>query len=216
MYWQDPESREQEFQVPDDVVDLVFRLRGKSIDIDHAYSLSRALQERLGSELCARIGVHGIRLAGSGNGWQAPAGADAEIPLPRRARLAIRLRREDCEAVAEMSNRRLDMGAQSIEVGECTVRKLSSLDTLHARAVCCRPDQSEEEFLQQAAAELETMGIAVSRMLCGMSGSVRTADGELFTRALLVADLKPAQSVTLQQRGIGGERLLGAVHEPRE
>jgi hypothetical protein len=64
-------------------------------------------------------------------------------------------------------------------------------------------------------------------MLCGMSGSVRTADGELFTRALLVADLKPAQSVTLQQRGIGGERLLGcglfvphkgidAVHEPRE
>ena len=227
MYWRDPENPQQEYQVPDDVVDLVFRLRGKSIDIDHAYSLSCALQELLGAELCARIGVHGIRLAGSGNGWQAPTGADAEIPLPRRARLAIRVRREDSETVARLSTRRLDLGTQSIEVGECTLRKLSSLDTLHARAVCCRPDQTEADFLQQAAEEMETMGIKVSRMLCGMSGSVRTADGELFTRALLVADLKPAQSVVLQQRGIGGERLLGcglfvphkgidAVHEPRE
>lgn len=227
MYWRDPENREAEYQVPDDVVDLVFRLRGTSIDIDHAYPLSRALRELLGAEICARIGVHGIRLAGSGNGWQAPAGADAEIPLARRARLAIRVKREDCEAVAEMSNRRLDMGVQSLELGECAVRKLSILDTLHARAVCCRPEQAEADFLREAAAEMETMGISVTRMLCGMSGSIRTADGELFTRALLVADLLPAQSVTLQQRGIGGQRLLGcglfvphkgidAVHESRE
>lgn len=227
MYWREAENREQEYRVPDDVVDLVFRLRGERIDIDHAYALSRALRQRLGDELCTRLGVHGIRLAGSGNGWQLPAESDAELPLARRARLVIRVGRDDSERVAGIANRRLQVGEQPLEVGDCTPRLLSSMDTLHARAVGCRRGQSEDEFLREAAAELEAMGIEVSRMMCGKSGSIRTADGPLLTRALLIADLQPAQSVLLQQRGIGGDRLLGcglfvphkgidAVHQPRE
>jgi hypothetical protein len=53
------------------------------------------------------------------------------------------------------------------------------------------------------------MGIEVSRMLCGRAGEIRVGADSLFTRALLVADLKPEESVRLQQRGIGGDRLLG-------
>jgi len=227
MYWRDPESGEEEFQVPDDVVDLVFRLRGKTIDIDHAFALSRALLQQLGADLCSRIGVHGIGLAASGNGWQAPSGDDAELPLARRARLAIRVRREDSEAVTRMTDSRLELGAHAVEIGACTERPLSSLDTLYARAVQCRAEQTEDDFLREVADELGAMGIPVNRMLCGKSGRIRTGDGTIFTRALLIADLRPAQSVRLQQRGIGREHLLGcglfvphkgidAVHQARE
>jgi len=94
-------------------------------------------------------------------------------------------------------------------VGACSTRKLSSLANLHARAVCCDRQQSEPEFLAQTAAALQDLGIDVARMICGRSGEIRTRDGTLFTRALLVADLKPEESVRLQQRGLGEHRLLG-------
>jgi CRISPR-associated protein Cas6 len=209
MFWREEKRREQPFRVPDDVFDLVFRLRGKSIDIDHAHALARALGEHLDAETCSRIGVHGISMASSGNGWNRPEALDAELPLSRRARLVIRVPRELGDEVRRISHCRLRLGRQQLDVGESSVRPLSSLGTVHARAVSCDRDQPEDDFMQQVAAELETMGIEVSRMLCGRAGEIRVGADSLFTRALLVADLKPEESVRLQQRGIGGDRLLG-------
>ena len=209
MFWREEKQPESEFRVPDDIYDLVFRLRGEYLDVDHAYALSQALRDNLSDETCACIGVHGVRMASSGNGWNCPDAPDAEIPLSRRARLVIRVHRDQADEVASISQRRLSLGRQSIEVGVSSVRPLSSIGTLFARAVYCERGISEDDFLQQAADELKEMDIDVSRMLCGKAGEIRIANGSLFTRALLVTDLKPAESVRLQQLGIGGERMLG-------
>jgi hypothetical protein len=56
---------------------------------------------------------------------------------------------------------------------------------------------------------MQQLGIDVARMICGRSGAIRTDDGPVFTRALMVADLKPEEAVLLQQHGIGDRRLLG-------
>ena len=53
------------------------------------------------------------------------------------------------------------------------------------------------------------MGIEVSKMICGKSGMIRTDEGNIFTRALMIADLQADESVRLQQHGIGDARLLG-------
>ena len=209
MFWHEDKRPEQPFQVPDDVFDLVFRLSGKSIDIDHAHALAEALRELLGEETCSRIGVHGIGLASSGNGWNRPEEIDAELPLSQRARLVIRVPRELGDEVTRISNRRLSLGRQQVEVGDSAIRPLSSLGTLYARAISCDREQPEGDFLQQVAAELQATGIEVSRMLCGRCGEIRIGRDRLFTRALLVADLKPGESVRLQQQGVGGDRLLG-------
>lgn len=209
MFWREDNRREEPFRVPDDVFDLVFRLRGKSVDNDHAHALAEALRAHLGEETCSRIGVHGISMASSGNGWNRPEELDAELPLSRRARLVIRVPRDLGDEVARISHCSLGLGRRQVEVGESSIRPLSTLGTVHARAVSCDREQSEDDFLQQVAAELKAMGIEVSRMLCGKAGEIRAARGSLFTRALLVADLKPEESVRLQQRGVGGDRLLG-------
>lgn len=209
MFWREDKGRQQPFRVPDDVFDLVFRLRGKSIDIDHADALARALREHLDEQTCSRIGVHGISMASSGNGWNRPEELDAELPLSRRARLVIRVPRDLENEVMRISHCRLSLGRQQVEVGESSIRPLSSLGTVHARAISCDRQQSEDDFLQQVAGELKALGIEVSRMLCGKAGEIRTGRDSLFTRALLVADLKPEESVRLQQRGIGGDRLFG-------
>jgi len=209
MFWREDKNRKGEYRVPDDVFDLVFKLRGESLDIDHAHALSKALQQHLNEDTCARIGVHGISMAGSGNGWNRPEQIDAELPLSRRARLVIRVRRDDSDAVTQISNQTLQVGSQAVDIGTSLIRKLSSMSTMYARAVCCDREQSEDDFLQGAADRLVAMGINVSKMICGKSGAIRVGDEIIFTRALLVADLKPEESVRLQQQGLGEERLLG-------
>ena len=209
MFWSEDNESEEEFQVSDDVFDLVFKLRGSNLDIDHAFALSEALQSHLKSDTCNKIGVHGVRMAGSGNGWSRPEQSDAMLPLSRRARLAIRVHRDDSDEVARITNQTLEIGSQEVAIGESTKRKLSTLGTLHARAVCCDRDQSEADFLVEIADLLKTMNIEVSKMICGRSGMIRTADGPIFTRALMIADLEPKESVTLQQQGLGEGRMLG-------
>ena len=209
MFWREDNESEKEFQVPDDVFDLLFRLRGTSLEIDHAYALAEALQSHLDADTCAKIGVHGVRMAGSGNGWNRPEQIDAMLPLPRRARLVIRVHRDDSDEVTRITNKTLQIGSQQLAVGESSVRKLSTISTLFARAVCCDRDQSEDEFLAWVAEMLDAMNIKVSKMICGKTGEIRTAGETIFTRALLVADLDAEESVTLQQLGIGEDQMLG-------
>ena len=209
MFWREDSESEKEYQVPDDVFDLVFKLRGTNLDIDHAFALSEALRSYFKSDTCNKIGVHGVRMAGSGNGWNRPEQSDAMLPLSRRARLAIRVHRDDSDEIARITNQTLRIGSQEVAIGESTKRKLSTLGTLHARAVCCDRDQSEAEFLAEIADLLKAMNIEVSKMICGRSGTIRTADGPIFTRALMIADLEPEESVTLQQQGLGEGRMLG-------
>ena len=209
LFWREPEAPETAFKVPDDVFDLLFKLRGKRLEIDHAFALAEALQSRLAPETCTRIGVHGVHMAGSGNGWNRPEQADTAMPLSRRARLVIRLHRDDHDEVVGICNQTLQLGMQQLQIGESSMRKLSSLSSLHARAVRCDREQSEPEFLAQSAAALQQLNIDVERMICGRSGDIRTADGPLFTRALMIADLSPDESIRLQQQGLGEGRLLG-------
>jgi len=209
LYWREADEPETRFEVPDEIFDLVFRLRGSKLEIDHAYQLAEALRAQLKAETFARIGVHGVRMAGSGNGWNRPQQTDTEMPLSRRARLAIRLHRKDYDELAGLSEQVLQLGQQQLEVGDSTIRQLSTMASLHARAICCDPDQPEPDFLAQVATELRELGIVVTRMICGRSGQIRSEQGSLFTRALLVADLKPEESVCLQQRGLGDAQRLG-------
>lgn len=209
LYWREADESKAEFKVSDEVCDLAFAVRGERLDIDHAFALAEALQLHLDTAVCERIGVHGVHLAGSGNGWNRPEQSDADIPLSRRARLVIRAHRDDYDALAAICEQTLHLGSQQLRVGDCSTRKLSSLSSLYARAVCCEREQSEQEFLAHTAAALQRLDIDVARMICGRSGEIRTAEGSLFTRALLVADLKPEESVRLQQQGLGDNRLLG-------
>ena len=227
LFWRDEEETEAQFEVPDDIVDLSFRLEGSRLQIDHAGALAEALEEMLGASTCARIGVHGVHMASSGNGWNRPEPPDTEMPLSRRARLVIRCHRDDHDQVSDIRGKTLRLGGHTIRVGEFSERKLSLLGDLHARAICCDPEQSEPDFLARVAAELKQIDIVVARMICGRSGSVRTGSSTLFTRALLIAGLKPEESVRLQRQGLGEGRLLGcglfvphkgidAVYTPQE
>ena len=206
MFWQDEAEPEDKPGVPDDIFDLVFKIRGTSLVSDHAFALSTALQDFFDAGLCERIGVHQIRMAESGNGWTRPR---ASMVLSRRARLAIRATRQDYEQLQTLVNQTLQLEQDSIEIGDSSVRKLLVPDALFAHAVVCDEKQSEQDFLGQVAQTLDALGIRARKMMCGTSGLIHTSTTDIFTRSLMVANLKPEESIALQRHGSGEHQLLG-------
>lgn len=211
MYWDDENRRAAPYVPPDDIVDMAFAISCRCLPLDHAYALSRALRQVLpwlGEDPGA--GVHLIHGAESGNGWYRPQDTENELLyLSRRTRLTLRLPKGRLEAARALEGRTLDLDGHALAVGSGTVRPLSTLPTLFARYVVARADQNEEQFLQDAMAWLKTLEVPVRKMLPGRSHPIRTPDGELFTRSLMVAELEPEHSVRLQQHGIGPGRAIG-------
>ena len=79
MYWQE-ESDQDHYEVPEDVMDLLFSIRCPTLPVDHAWSLSEQVRQVLpwfGEEPAA--GLHVIHGAESGNGWERPEGAVREV-----------------------------------------------------------------------------------------------------------------------------------------
>ena len=69
--------------------------------------------------------------------------------------------------------------------------------------------RDDAAFLQAALRELQVFGVRPKKMLCGMEKVIATPERPVHTRSLMLASLTQAESVTLQQRGLGPRRLLG-------
>jgi CRISPR-associated protein Cas6 len=211
MFWNDEQEKKPEFVIPDDVVDLAFRVGCPTLPLDHAHALSRALLDVLPwLEDEEHAGVHLIHGAASGNGWYRPEDVTNEVlHLSRRTRMRLRVPRHRLDEARGLSGRRFDIDGHPLEVGDSEVFLLSSLSTLFARYVITGADTDEQAFLEEAARGLRDIGVDCRKMLGGISHTLQFPDGPVHTRSLMVADLEPEQSVRLQQVGLGAGRHIG-------
>lgn len=208
MYWQ--ETSHDTRTVRDDVLDVAFAITCRTLPVDHAWALSRAVLAVLpwlADE--AGAGVHTIHVAESGNGWMRPVGSDALLYLSRRTRLTLRVPRRRLEEARRLSGSTLDIGGHALVVGEGAERALATNPAVFARYVVTEGSVDENAFLAQALAALRTLGVRPRKMLCGIEHVIQTPGAPLRTRSLMVADLSPEESVTLQAEGLGPQRTLG-------
>lgn len=211
MFWnEDPQP--QQTPLPERVLDVLFAIECRRIPVDHAHLLS--------GTLCAAhpwlsetpgIGLHSIHGAGSQNGWERPGhGTDSWLHLSRRTRLRIRAPREQLERLLrELPDTRLDLAGEALRIGAGHTRPLSRETTLFARHVVSDPNQDENAFLMAAADALGALDIRIRKALSGRATLLSRPEGALHTRSLLLAGLKPDESIRLQEHGLGPEPLLG-------
>jgi len=209
MYWQEEDDANESYTVPDDVFDVAFKLSGSQIAVDHAQSLADAVCANLASNTHSEIGIHQVRVAESGNGWERPGAGSEMLQLSRRTKLVLRVHQNVYEDVMLLCGSELEIDGQRLKVGAGSVRKLSMITTLFSHGIACDDSQTETEFLADMASELNRMKITVKKMICGTTNLIRTETGSLLTRSLMVADLTPEESILLQRQGIGSHRLLG-------
>lgn len=211
MFWQDEEETPA-ITIPDDVVDVLFTLQCRSIPVDHAHVLSQALLAAVPWLADADAGIHTIHVAGSQNGWERPShGVDQQLLLSRRTKLSIRVPEARVAALkTALEGQTLEVGGAELGIGAGKPKPLGKTATLFARYVAGPEGLDEEAFLHWAAERLrEQLDIRVRKALCGKQTPLATPDGALPTRSLMLADLKPDESLRLQQHGLGPYRLMG-------
>ena len=210
MFWNEKDS-EKPYQVPDDVVDLHFRINCKCLPLEHARQLSVAIHEVLpwiADEMFA--GVHLIHGPESGNGWQRSDITTNELLyLSKRIRMALRMPKHRIEDAQQLSGNTLHIDDYEIEVGVATVKPLSMQGTIFSRYVVSHENETEEQFLQRTYDEIKSLNINVNKLLCGKTHRMQGREQELFTRSVMLAELKPQDSVKIQQYGLGAGRTEG-------
>lgn len=211
MFWNEDKDETVEYEVPDDIVDLSFKLIGRNLPLDHAHALSQEIQAVLPwitEEDDA--GIHLIHVAESGNGWFRPEDVENEVlHLSRRTRMSLRLpkhRLEDAEALLSAT---LNIAGHELQFREPKVKPFSTVSSQFSRYIMTDPNHSEEEFLQAVADQIEALGIKVKKLMAGKSNAFQTPEGPVHTRSAMIADLDPEQAVLLQQKGIGEGRKMG-------
>ena len=150
MVWLE-DTTEKTYVVPDDVVDLAFRIDCRSVPLEHAHTLSTAIIDVLPwltEEQAA--GIHQIHGAASGNGWLRPEDTENEVLyLSKRTRMVIRLPKHRIEDARQLSGAELDLNGHPVRVGDATVKQLVAQSTVFSRYIVCDESQSEADFEQE-------------------------------------------------------------------
>lgn len=210
MYWTENADKDNKLKIPDNVVDLSFKLDCKCLANDNVWGLSLAIREILpwlADE--PHAGIHQIHGGESMNGWNRPEEADSLIHLSKRTKLILRIPGLLVEEALELEGKTLDVDGKTLKVGKSSVKSLSLYEVQYSRYIITRPDVNEEEFLQDAVAELSKLSIPPRKLLSGKARTFKTPDGDIMTHSLMVADLGPMEAIRLQEAGIGEGRLLG-------
>jgi CRISPR-associated protein Cas6 len=208
-YWQEEED-EEHYVVPEDVVDLIFKIKCPSLPVDHAWSLSEAIHEQLPWFPEERqTGLHLVYGADSGNGWERPSDGEETLYLSRRTPLILRIPKVRLDDASELSGKTLEIDGNSMEIGEAHSRFLAMTSTLYCRHLVCDAEQSEDDFLQSALEILRNLDLRFKKVLCGKGASFASPEGPIATRSLMVAGLTLDDAMTLQEEGIGPLRSRG-------
>ncbi len=212
MFWQEDEDKTLPYQIPDEIIDISFNINCKQLPLDHAWELRQQLQQTLpwlkGNK---QIGIHQLFVAESNNGWMRPEDGENQVLYPsRRTRLYLRIPREFIEKTKALSGKTLTIAGHPLKLGKPKQKKLVNTSIIFSRHVVSDKNESEDEFLQRYASEFKQMtGANIKKMMSGKAHIIKTPNGDLHTRHLMIADLDSDSSIKIQQVGLGGNRQLG-------
>lgn len=210
MYWNDDTDKAAVYKVPDDIVDVNFKVKCTHLPLDHAHDLSTAIIQELPWAVDdERVGIHLIHGAESGNGWIRPSGPDDLIYPSRRTLFSIRTPQERRNEVEQLAGKIIKIGEIPVELSKPSIRALSKITTIFARYVLAQQIEDEDLFLQEMADLLALKHITPKKMMSGRATLMRFPDGEKIARSLMIDGIEVAESVRLQQQGLGAGRKIG-------
>ncbi len=186
---------------PASVVDLAFPLAGRTVPRDCMQALHAALQRELpwlAQE--ARAGIHPLKLV------QGSSAGPVSL-LSQRTRLLLRLPRARVADASALAGRTLSLGGHTVQLGAPHERELLAHATLYAYAVAAA-SEDEVAFMQGVTGELQALGVR-THTVCGKRGGRPHEGRTLTTFSLMLHALSQADSLRVQEQGLGPHRLLG-------
>lgn len=210
MVWEESDENSNDLVVPDDVVDLLFKIQCNSLPLDHGEALKQAITSELGwlaDE--SQAAIHQIHVAESSHGWHRPDKVGGILLPSRRTKLILRMPSHQVDDCRALTNHTIDINGHELIIGEFKTRPLSKLTTLFSRYIETDDDESEGVFIQRMVDWLQGESIRVKKMMSGLSIKHRFEDGFITTRKLMLSGLSVDDSLHLQQWGWGENQLMG-------
>lgn len=182
----------------DEMVDLVFPVRGDTIAADHALLLARAVAARwTWWEDEPEAGI--LPLWGLSR-------SDGQCYVGGRARLTLRIPRRRLAGADFPPGTELDIGG-TVVLGWRSVRELESMPVVHSHFVDVGT-ADEGAFLTNCRGLLEARGM-IAELVCGRPRRLQGPRGTVHGYSLMVSGLRPEQTLALQHLGLGFHRELG-------
>jgi CRISPR-associated protein Cas6 len=181
-------------------VDLAFRIVGRTIPVDHGYSLYSAISHIIPEIHASKeTGVHPIRGIYSGDG---------ALLLSASSRLILRVPDTQIRVYLKLAGKRLDVATNTLRVGVPEVRLLRPASKLHARLVTFKNSLEEGRFLEVTRERLDKLQVA-GELELGQRRTLRVKDKQVVGFELAIGNLSAEESVSLQENGLGGRRHMG-------
>lgn len=199
-------------------VDVSFALAGRSVPLDHGYTLYAAISACVPS-------LHGVPWLGVHPLSGDPVEAD-KLLLPRRPELRLRVPVEHIGSVLPLVGCTLDVAGHPLMVGVPTVHSLNPSVSLDARLVVIKitrisrrqnaeiardaidVKQLEQRFVAESRRQLARLEVGGEVALTGRR-SVKVAGRRVIGFSVRVKGLSEAGSIRLQEEGLGGKRTMG-------
>ena len=183
------------------MVDVVFSLEEGSFPDDHAEALALAVRRALpwfDDEPEAGI----LPLSGVAHG------NNGACFVGRRSRLALRLPIHRSASADSLAGIRLDLDGAMLTLGKSCMRPLlPARGVVYSHLVSVGTDD-EVEFLARCKALLAGRGLA-PQLISGKAHELRTAQGVVRGFSLMLHGLAAAESLAVQETGLGTHRALG-------
>jgi len=182
------------------VVDLVFRLIGSRIPVDHGYALYSAISRMIPEiHSVKNIGIHPIRGVYTGNGL---------LNLNNHSRLMLRLSDEWIRPALKLAGKKLDVEGHRLQVGVCETLALKPSVTLYARLVTIKGFMETEPFLEAVQRQLQEKSIT-AQLQIGKRRILKIKEKQVVGFEVLATGLTAEDAMKLQETGIGGRRKMG-------
>lgn len=193
-------------------LDLIFPANGSLLPIDHHYPLYGALSGIVPRFHEADGQLRFAPITGDPDG-------DGLLRLHAHSYLRVRVPDDAVRAVLPLAGKKLDVTGHAVRLGVPAVRTLEPAPMLASRLVTFKNAETPETFLATARKQLAELGVSGEpqlplHLVGDRAGEphrrvVRIKGVAIVGYGLLVSELSATDSLTLQDRGLGGRTQLG-------
>lgn len=182
--------------------DVVFPVAGRMIRSDHTYLLFAAIagvEPRI--RQCIGFGVD--RLLGTiplNGGY---------VGITSNTKLRLRVQPADIPLVLPLAGKPLRIADVTIRPGAAQIFQLRPASDLTSRFITIKGFKDPTSLSAAAKRQLNALGISRAPII-GHRSTIAVRGQRIVGFSMLVCDLSPSESLSLQAVGIGGRRRLGA------
>ena len=189
-------------------IELTFPVMGSSLPIDHGYQLYSALKHRL-MQLKDWDDISIKTISG-----KLDRDTRNQLNLTERSKLLIRLPSEKVPFVYSFSGKSLTIGKHKIRLGIPAMNFLQPKSRLRSHIVVIRGYEEPNGFLEAAKRQVEKLNIHTDlKLIAKKDGTVKPktikVKQTLVGFGIEANNLSEADSIVLQEKGLGGKRKMG-------